>query len=146
MKRKAQVSRAKNKEKTKTVGEKTSNGPRKKQEKIKISRAKNKGKTKVDKRKNSEEIVKASQKGRGQRQRAGVRKTREKPDSPSLAKSLALAIARLFPESFTVFGERIAVRNDAGTEATRTMVRADLEAMEKKDKTRKIQKRFDRPD
>jgi len=137
MKRKAQISREKNKEKTKTVGEKTSNEPRKKQEKIKISRAKNKGKIKVEKRKNSEETVKASQKARDQRQRAGVRKTREKPDSPSIAKSLALAIARLFPESFTVFGERIAVRNDAGTEATRTMVRADLEALEGKRENKK---------
>lgn len=103
MKRKAQIIRAKNQEKIKTVGGK-----------------------------NSEEIMKASQKARDQRQRAGVRKTREKPDSQSLAKSLALAIARLFPESFTVFGERIAVRNDAGTEATRAMVRADLEALEEK--------------
>ena len=105
--------------------------------KAQVSRAKNKGKTKVDKRKNSEEIVKASQKGKGQRQRAGVRKTREKPDNQSLAKSLALAIARLFPESFTVFGERIAVRNDAGTEATRTMVRANLEALEEKRENKK---------
>ena len=135
MKRKAQVSLAKNKEKTKTVGEKTSNGHRKKQEKIKISRAKNKGKTKVDKRKNSEEIVKASQKGKGQRQRAGVRKTREKPDNQSLAKSLALAIARLFPESFTVFGERIAVRNDAGTEAARQTARQAIAEAEQRGKS-----------
>lgn len=133
MKRKAQISREKNKEKTKTVGEKTSNEPRKKQEKIKISRAKNKGKIKVEKRKNSEETVKASQKARDQRQRAGVRKTREKPDSPSIAKSLALAIARLFPESFTVFGERIAVRNEAGTEASRAMVRENLEQLHERD-------------
>jgi hypothetical protein len=114
MKRKAQISRAKN------------------QEKIKIGGVKTKKKQRPWVEKNSEEIMKASQKARDQRQRAGVRKTREKPDSQSLAKSLALAIARLFPESFTVFGERIAVRNDAGTEATRAMVRADLEALEKK--------------
>ena len=50
--------------------------------------------------------------------------------------TLALYVARLFPESFTVFGERIAVRNDAGTEATRALVRAELEAQERRKKAK----------
>lgn len=61
-------------------------------------------------------------------------RTGEKQATPG--KELALFIARLFPESFTVFGERIAVRNDAGTEATRALVRAELEAQERTKKTK----------
>jgi len=49
-----------------------------------------------------------------------VKKTGKEQRTPG--KELSLWIARLFPESFSVFGERIAVRNDAGTEATRGMV------------------------
>ena len=57
-----------------------------------------------------------------------MKKTGKEQRTPG--KELSLWIARLFPESFSVFGERIAVRNDAGTEATRGMVRAELEAQE----------------
>ena len=49
---------------------------------------------------------------------------RKKTDSIKTdGETLALYIARLFPESFTVYGERIAVRNDAGTEASRETAR-----------------------
>ncbi len=48
-----------------------------------------------------------------------MKKTGKEQRTPG--KELSLWIARLFPESFSVFGERIAVRNDAGTEATRAM-------------------------
>ena len=49
---------------------------------------------------------------------------RKKTDSIKTdGETLALFIARLFPESFTVYGERIAVRNDAGTEASRETAR-----------------------
>ena len=49
---------------------------------------------------------------------------RKKTDSIKTdGETLALFIARLFPESFTVYGERIAVRNDAGTEAGRETAR-----------------------
>ena len=49
---------------------------------------------------------------------------RKKTDSIKTdGETLALFIARLFPESFTVYGERIAVRNDAGTEAARQTAR-----------------------
>ena len=58
-------------------------------------------------------------------------------DGQQTGETLALYVARLFPESFTVFGDRTAVRNDAGTEATRTMVRANLEALEEKRENKK---------
>lgn len=61
------------------------------------------------------------------------KKTEVKQESTTAAKSLALAIARLFPESFTLFGERIAVRNEAGTEASRAMVRENLEQLHERD-------------
>lgn len=61
-------------------------------------------------------------------QRGSREENSEKQVTPG--KEFALAIARAFPDCFTVYGERIAVRNDAGTEATRAMVRAELEAQE----------------
>jgi len=63
-----------------------------------------------------------------------VKKTAKEQGTPG--KELSLSIARLFPECFTVFGERIAVRNDAGTEATRALVRAELEAQERRKKAK----------
>ena len=57
-------------------------------------------------------------------------------DGQQTGETLALYVARLFPESFTVFGDRIAVRNDAGTEATRALVRAELEAQERRKKAK----------
>ena len=64
-----------------------------------------------------------------------MKKTAKEQGTPG--KELSLSIARLFPECFSVFGDRIAVRNDAGTEATRTMVRANLEALEEKRENKK---------
>jgi len=58
-------------------------------------------------------------------------------DTRTAGKSLALFIARLFPESFHVWGERISVRDEAGTEASRAMVRENLEALEEKRENKK---------
>lgn len=68
---------------------------------------------------------------------------RRKTDSIKTdGETLALFIARLFPESFTVFGERIAVRNDAGTEAARqTARRAVAEVEQRKNDAKKKSKR-----
>lgn len=63
-----------------------------------------------------------------------MKKTGKEQATPG--KELSLSIARLFPECFSVFGERIAVRNDAGTEATRALVRAELEAQERNTQTK----------
>lgn len=63
-----------------------------------------------------------------------MKKTGKEQATPG--KELSLSIARLFPECFSVFGERIAVRNDAGTEATRALVRAELEAQERRKKVK----------
>lgn len=63
-----------------------------------------------------------------------MKKTAKEQGTPG--KELSLSIARLFPECFSVFGERIAVRNDAGTEATRALVRAELEAQERRKKVK----------
>jgi hypothetical protein len=46
---------------------------------------------------------------------------------------LSFEIARLFPESFHVWGERISVRDEAGTEASRAMVRENLEQLHERD-------------
>ena len=54
-------------------------------------------------------------------------------DTRTAGKSLALFIARLFPESFHVWGERISVRDEAGTEASRAMVRENLEQLHERD-------------
>ena len=62
---------------------------------------------------------------------------KQSKDKQEKGETLSLYVARLFPDSFTVFGDRIAVRNDAGTEATRTMVRANLEALEEKRENKK---------
>ena len=68
---------------------------------------------------------------------------RKKTDSIKTdGETLALFIARLFPESFTVFGERIAVRNDAGTEASRETARqAVAEGEQRKNDAKKKSKR-----
>ena len=68
---------------------------------------------------------------------------RKKTDSIKTdGETLALYIARLFPESFTVYGERIAVRNDAGTEASRETARqAVAEAEQRKNNAKKKSKR-----
>ena len=63
-----------------------------------------------------------------------MKKTAKEQGTPG--KELSMSIARLFPECFSVFGERIAVRNDAGTEATRALVRAELEAQERTKKVK----------
>ena len=68
---------------------------------------------------------------------------RKKTDSIKTdGETLALYIARLFPESFTVYGERIAVRNDAGTEASRETARqAVAEVEQRKNDAKKKSKR-----
>ena len=43
--------------------------------------------------------------------------------------TLALEIARLFPDEFRVWGERVSVKENAGTERTRREVSADLAEM-----------------
>ena len=61
---------------------------------------------------------------------------RKKTDSIKTdGETLALYIARLFPESFTVYGERIAVRNDAGTEASRETARQAVAEAEQRGKS-----------
>ncbi len=72
---------------------------------------------------------------REKKSRINQEKTSNKPrqTTDSAGKSLALFVARLFPESFHVWGERISVRDEAGTEASRAMVRENLEQLHKRD-------------
>ena len=42
---------------------------------------------------------------------------------------LSFEIARLFPESFRLWGNRVSVKENAGTETTRAKVSADLASM-----------------
>ncbi len=44
---------------------------------------------------------------------------------------LSFEIARLFPESFRLWGNRVSVKENAGTETTRAKVSADLAEMYK---------------
>ena len=43
--------------------------------------------------------------------------------------SLSLEIARLFPDELRIWGERVSVKENAGTESTRREVSADLAEM-----------------
>ena len=74
---------------------------------------------------------------REKKSRINQEKTSNKPrptaDARTAGKSLSLFIARLFPESFHVWGERISVRDEAGTEASRAMVRENLEQLHERD-------------
>lgn len=42
---------------------------------------------------------------------------------------LSLEIARLFPESFRIWGNRVSVKENAGSESTREQISADLASM-----------------
>jgi len=42
---------------------------------------------------------------------------------------LSLEIARLFPESFRIWGNRVSVKENAGSENTREQISADLASM-----------------
>ena len=63
----------------------------------------------------------------------GKTSNKPRPTTDTAGKSLSLFIARLFAESFHVWGERISVRDEAGTEASRAMVRENLEQLHERD-------------
>ena len=57
------------------------------------------------------------------------RKQTESRQDLTRGETLALEIARLFPDEFRVWGERVSVKENVGTERTRREVSANLAEM-----------------
>lgn len=56
-------------------------------------------------------------------------KQRENRHDLTTGETLSLEIARLFPDDFRIWGDRVSVKENAGTERTRREVSADLAQM-----------------
>lgn len=56
-------------------------------------------------------------------------RARTESESLTAGERLSFEIARLFPESFRLWGKRVSVKENAGTETTRAKVSADLASM-----------------
>jgi len=56
-------------------------------------------------------------------------KKQAEPQALTTGERLSLEIARLFPESFRIWGNRVSVKENAGSESTREQISADLASM-----------------